>query len=253
MEKPSGLGDLSGSIDNMTSTISFSVKGFNNPKFKFAVTSEGMFDKKSAGKSSSEEPSSWNSCWKWDVATCFKRGCPLMTSPSLVDISEMWFWERRYLHCLWKNEVFIAPAWSKRLRDLRCQYSSSWWKERKELRWAFCSMSNWDLVASVSSMSNWISAKSCTVYCLLHVWEERGFFAQLFKAYLVYLSFFSHTKLGDPSTGCDQAWATMSINPSLTTQRGLNLNGIGPKSSSFLVATRWGYGQMLSWEKFWRD
>jgi len=54
MEKPFDLGALSDSIDHMTSTIYFSVKGFNKSTFKFVVTSEGMYNKKSTARTSLE-------------------------------------------------------------------------------------------------------------------------------------------------------------------------------------------------------
>ena len=48
IENPSGLGDLSSSIAQMTSTISFSMNGFNRPTLSSRLTKGGMLDKKSA-------------------------------------------------------------------------------------------------------------------------------------------------------------------------------------------------------------
>jgi hypothetical protein len=59
-----------------------------------------------------------------------------------------------------------------------------------------------------------------------------GWLTQAFKACFVSFNLNSHTKLGDPVTREDQAYWTVSKNPSLSIQRGLNRNGIGPIFSS---------------------
>ena len=55
--------------------------------------------------------------------------------------------------------------------------------------------------------------------------------AQLLRADLSLLSFSSQMKNDDPVTAVCQVSETRSKKPSMETQRGLNLNGIGPKFS----------------------
>ena len=57
MEKPFGPGALSGSIPQITSTTSCSVKGFIRPELVLAETNEGIKDKKSSLPALSETPS----------------------------------------------------------------------------------------------------------------------------------------------------------------------------------------------------
>jgi hypothetical protein len=59
-----------------------------------------------------------------------------------------------------------------------------------------------------------------------------GFLTQVFNACFVAFNFFSHTNLGDPEVGEDQAKWTVSINPLFSIQRGMNRKGIGPMFSS---------------------
>jgi hypothetical protein len=65
-------------------------------------------------------------------------------------------------------------------------------------------------------------------------WSIHGPFTQVFNACFFYFNLYSHTKLGDPAIGEDQAEWTVSRNPFFSIQRGLNQKGIGPiYSSSF--------------------
>jgi hypothetical protein len=59
-----------------------------------------------------------------------------------------------------------------------------------------------------------------------------GCLTQAFKACFVSFNLCSHIKLGDPVTKEDQVVWGVSKNPSLSIQRGLKRNGIGPKFPS---------------------
>ena len=89
IENPSGPGALSGSIAQMTSTISCSVNGFTSPTLSSRVTKGGMLDKKSAATISSEIPSSWNKYQKCKKVALFMCNFPLIASPSPLQFSEM--------------------------------------------------------------------------------------------------------------------------------------------------------------------
>ena len=84
----------------------------------------------------------------------------------------------------------------------------------------------------MSSIPSWISAKAETCTTLEFVGEGEGILNHYFNAILVFFSFCSQTKLGDPTMYWDQAWETTSKNPTLSIQRGLYLKGSGPNSSS---------------------
>jgi hypothetical protein len=59
-----------------------------------------------------------------------------------------------------------------------------------------------------------------------------GFLTQVFNVCFLAFNLCSHTKLGDPEVGEDQAEWTVSRNPFFSIQRGLNRKGIGPIISS---------------------
>ena len=184
----------------MTFKTSCSKNDFSKFLFSSMLTRVGILAKNSAGTSSSKIPSSWSKSWKWFLAACFRLALPVIISPYAVEISEMWFLDNLALHCLWKKAEFLSPAFNHRLWDFSLNASSSCLKAWKEMSWADISRASWEMVISLSSISNWNSANSETFSFLLLDGVFWGCFIQFFKAILVFLSFCSQMKLGESTT-----------------------------------------------------
>ena len=80
-----------------------------------------------------------------------------------------------------------------------------------------------------------------------------GFLIQSFKATFVAFNFCSHTKEGDPLTGVDQVDFTISLNPSFSIHRGMNLKGMGPKFSSSSSWSKMGLWSKVSFGSVLED
>ena len=184
----------------MTFKTSCSENDFNKFLFSSMLTRKGILAKNSTDTSSSEIPSSWSKSWKWFLAACFRLALPVIISPSIVDISEMWFLDNLALHCLWKKAEFLSHAFNHRLWYFSLNASSSCLKSWKEMSWADLSWASWEMVISFSSISKWNCADSETFSFLLLDGVFWGCFIQLFKAILVFLSFYSQMTLGESTT-----------------------------------------------------
>ena len=85
---------------------------------------------------------------------------------------------------------------------------------------------------SFSSISNWSSSKTFNASILSLDGDFTFCLAHSLRASLVCFNFCSPKKFGDLVTGRDQDYETMFIKPSQSTQSGLNLEPMGPRSSS---------------------